>query len=102
MPGNLRDGLTKGLSTASKKRRPGSHYLESPFLLSKHAFQTRPELYTRSISSPALDLIAQQRKQAPGQRRGASAQLTESSPGGCREGFYFAGEGASEDFRVSV
>ena len=61
MPGNLRYGLTRGLSTASKKCRPGSHYLESPFLHSKHAFQTRPELYTRFISSPAWDLIAQHR-----------------------------------------
>ena len=33
MPGNLRYGLTSGLSTASKKRRPGSHYLESPFFI---------------------------------------------------------------------
>jgi hypothetical protein len=37
MPSNLRDGLTSGLSTASKKRRPGNHYLESPFF----TFQTR-------------------------------------------------------------
>jgi hypothetical protein len=57
MPGNLRYGLTSGFSTASKKRRPGSHYLESPFLHSKHG----PELYTRSISSPAWDLIAHHR-----------------------------------------
>ncbi len=59
MPGNLRYGLTSGLSTASKKRRPGSHYLESPFLLSKYG----PELYTRFISSPGWDLIAQDRQQ---------------------------------------
>jgi hypothetical protein len=37
MPSNLRDGLTSGASTASKKRRPGNHYLESPFF----TFQTR-------------------------------------------------------------
>jgi len=55
MPGNLRYGLTSGLCTASKRRRPGGHYLGSPFLLSKYA----PELYTRFISSPAWDLIAQ-------------------------------------------
>ena len=56
MPGNLRYGLTSGLSTASKKRRPGSHYLESPFLLSKLLHSKHgPELYTRSISSPAWD-----------------------------------------------
>jgi hypothetical protein len=61
MPSNLRDGLTSGLITASKKRRPGNHYLESPFLLSKHAFQTRAGLYTRFISSPAWDLIAHHR-----------------------------------------
>src|ERR1700686_5420769 len=60
MPGNLRYGLTSGFSTASKKRRPGSHYLESPFLHSKHA----PELYTRSISSPAWDWIAHHRSGA--------------------------------------
>jgi hypothetical protein len=70
MPGNLRYGLTSGLSTASKKRRPGSHYLESPFLLSKHG----RELYTRFISSPAWDLTA------------------ESSLGGWGEDFYFAGK----------
>jgi hypothetical protein len=57
MPGNLRYELASGLSTASKKRRPGSHYLESPFFHSKHG----PELYTRSISSPAWDLIAHHR-----------------------------------------
>jgi hypothetical protein len=61
MPTNLRDGLTSGLSAASKKRRPGNHYLESPFLLSKHAFQTRAGLYTRFISSPAWDFIGYHR-----------------------------------------
>src|SRR3984893_17953564 len=42
MPGNLRYGLTSGLSTASKKWRPGSHYLESPFLLSKYGPNCSP------------------------------------------------------------
>ena len=71
MPGNLRYGLTSELSTASKKRRPGSHYLESPFLRSKHAFQTRPELYTRFIFISRLGF--------------------DSAPS-----HYFAGKGASE------
>ena len=64
MPSNLRDGLTSGLSTASKKRRPGNHYLESPFLLSKHAFQTRAGLYTRFIVISRLGFYC-----APSQQR---------------------------------
>jgi hypothetical protein len=105
MPGNLRYGLTSGLSTASEKRRPGSHYLESPFLHSKHAFQIRPKLYTRFISSPAWDLIAHHRggeSKLPASAE-ARAHNSRKVPGaGVEKGFYFAGKGASEDFRVSV
>src|SRR5260370_5171203 len=87
MPGNLRYGLTSGLSTASKKRRPGSRYLESPFF----TFQTRTRIVHpfHFISRLGFDSApSRRRKQAPGQRRGASAQIPESSPGGCEGGFF--------------
>jgi hypothetical protein len=88
MPGNLRYGLTSGLSTASKKRRPGSHHLESPLLHSKHG----PELYTRFISSPAWDLIAPHRSGGSKLPTSAQARPPNSpkvSRAGVEKGFLF-------------
>ena len=84
MPGNLRYGLTSGLSTASKKRRPGSHYLESPFYIPNTDQNCTPFHFISRLGFDSAP--SQQRKQAPNERRGATAQVPRA---GVEKGFLF-------------